>query len=822
MKVLKFGGTSVTQPENLKTIFRIISKEYEWDRAVTAVFSALSGVTDELIAISQLAADKDQEYHNRIRQLHTRHLEYVSSLFPPDHKTKLLKNIKAMITELEEIVHGIYLLKELSNRSLDLVMSFGERLANTIIAAYGQLLNLPVKYTDARRLIVTDNHFSAARVQMDQTVSKIRAYYEVETGIPIVTGFIAATAEGVTTTLGRGGSDLTASLIAAALDAKEVQIWTDVNGVMSANPHKVRGAFSLRELSYEEAMELSHFGAKVIHPPTIQPAMDKNIPVRIMNTFNPDFAGTVITSSSGNNGGPVKGITSISDIALLTVQGSGMVGVTGISSRLFGSLAKADVNVILISQASSEHSICVAITPESTPKAKAAIEEEFALEIAVHRVDPVIVETDLTILAVVGERMRKTTGLAGRLFNALGEKAVNVVAIAQGSSELNISIVIDKRDELMALNAIHEAFFAKQSQINLFILGVGLIGSALLKQIRDNYQTLLAEQALDLRVVGLANSRKMLIRESGIDLTSWKTALDRSESASDLPLLLEKIRRLNLSNNVVVDCTASSEVIEFYDRFFNARISIVAANKLANAGSYEQYRKFRNLAKEKNVHYLYETNAGAALPIISTLRDLINSGDRILKIEAILSGTISYIFNNFQPGKPFSSIVKESRQKGFTEPDPRDDLNGLDFARKLLILAREIGIPMELTDIEIDPILPENCQKAANVEEFFRELEKADTYFEKMIQQAAGAGQVLRYIARLENETAAITLETIDATHPFYSVKGSDNIIAFTTSRYSENPLVIKGAGAGAEVTAAGVLADIFKIANSVIKKRSF
>jgi len=822
LKVLKFGGTSVTRPGNLRTIFRIIGKEYEQDRAVTAVFSALSGTTDELITISQLAADKDQEYCHRIQQLDKKHREYVNSLFPADQRPALLKNIDALITELQEIVHGIFLLKELSNRSLDLVMSFGERLSNTIIAAYGGYLGLPVKYSDARQLIVTDNNFGAARVQMDQTVARIRSYYQTETGILIVTGFIAATVEGVTTTLGRGGSDLTASLIAAALGAEEVQIWTDVNGVMSANPHKVKGAFSLRELSYEEAMELSHFGAKVIHPPTIQPAMDKNIPVRIMNTFNPDFAGTVIKSSPGSNGGLVKGITSISDIALLTVQGSGMVGVTGISSRLFGSLAKADVNVILISQASSEHSICVAITPDSISKAKAAIEEEFALEIAVHRVDPVIVEKDLTILAVVGERMRKTTGLAGRLFNALGEKAVNVIAIAQGSSELNISIVIDKRDELTALNAIHEAFFAKQTQINLSILGVGLIGSTLLNQIRDNYQSLLAEQALDLRVVGLANSRKMLIQESGIDLASWKNALENSALARDLNLLLEKIRQLNLSNNVIVDCTASAEVIEFYDRFFAARISIVAANKLANTGSYARYLNFRNLAKEKNVHYLYETNAGAALPIISTLRDLINSGDRILRIEAILSGTISFIFNNVQPGKKFSSVVKEARLKGFTEPDPRDDLNGLDFARKLLILAREIGIPMELSDIKIDPILPEKCQKASTVEEFFQELEKTDAYFEKMIKQAAAAGQVLRYIARLENETATITLETINATHPFYSLKGSDNIIAFTTSRYNENPLVIKGAGAGADVTAAGVLADIFKIANSVIKKRSF
>ncbi|MBN2601961.1 MAG: bifunctional aspartate kinase/homoserine dehydrogenase I [Candidatus Marinimicrobia bacterium] len=822
MKVVKFGGTSVGKPENLNTIYQIIENLYQTDNAITAVFSALFGVTDELIAISRMAAQKDPHYENRIKKLHSRHRDFIEPLFTDHLAAELLSIINQLFEELKEIIHGVYLLKELSNRSLDLVMSFGERLSNTIVTYYGKSLTLPVHYVDARQLIVTDDNFGAARIQPDLTSSKIREYFQSTSGIQIITGFIAATDEGVTTTLGRGGSDFTASVIAAAVDAEEVQIWTDVNGVMSADPNKVRQAFSLPELSYEEAMEMSHFGAKVLHPPTIQPAMDKNIPVRIMNTFNPAFPGTVIKTNPGGNGGFVKGITSISNISLLTVQGSGMVGVTGVSSRLFGSLAKTEVNVILISQASSEHSICVAITPDSVWKAKTAIDREFALEIIAHMVDPVIVENGLTILAVVGERMRKTTGLAGRLFNALGEKAINVVAIAQGSSELNISIVIDKKDEIMALNAIHDAFFAKQSQLNLFVIGVGLIGSALLNQIRDNHQTLLSEHALDLKIVGIANSRKMCIDEAGINPDSWKKALDESTVKTDLNQLLAEIQHRNLSNNVLVDCTASTDVVAYYERFLTARTSIVAANKLGNTGSYSQYLKYRQLAKDKNIHFLYETNAGAALPIISTLRDLINSGDRIIKIEAILSGTISYIFNNFQCTRKFSSIVHEAKEKGYTEPNPRDDLSGQDFARKLLILAREIGIPMELSDIRIDPILPENCQNSQSVAEFFTELEKADGYFNSLIEKATAKNKVLRYIANFENETAAIRLEEIDASHPFYSLRGSDNIIAFTTSRYSENPLVIKGAGAGAEVTAAGVMADIFKIANSVIKKRSF
>ncbi len=822
MKVLKFGGTSVGKPENLKTIFQVVDREIRDGQTIITVFSALSKVTDQLTEMSRLAAKRDETYKTIFGEIRNRHTGFIEKAFPGNERESVIAEIDTLLAELQDVIHGVFLLKELSGQSLDLILSFGERLSNTVIAAYGRQAGYSTHYVDARQFLVTDDHFGTAHILPNITNPKIQDFFKNIAGIPVVTGFIAATEDGVTTTLGRGGSDLTASLIGAALDAEEIQIWTDVNGFMSADPHKVKEAFSLSELSYEEAVELSHFGAKVLFPPTIQPVIDKKIPVRVMNTFNPDFPGTVIRKNPSGNGGFVKGITSIRNISLLTVQGSGMIGVSGISSRLFGALAKVNVNVILISQASSEHSICVAILHESVPKAKAAIEAEFALEIELRRVDPVEVENDLIIIAVVGEKMRKTTGLAGRLFSALGEKTINVIAIAQGSSELNISIVIDQKDEVPALNAIHNAFFAKKIRVNLFQFGVGLIGSTLLEQIKANYAYLLENHALDLRVVGLSNSRKMLIEKDGIDLNDWRNALNNSAVKTDLPALLSEIKKLNLDNNVFVDCTASTEVAAQYEHLLAGRTSVVTANKIGNTSSYAQYVKFRDLAKSKHVHFLYETNAGAALPIISTLRDMINSGDRILRIEAILSGTISYILNNFKPGRRFSDIVREAKAKGFTEPDPRDDLSGLDFARKALILVREIGIPAELSDIQIEPILPENCLNAPSIEAFFGELDKSNAYFEKMLNEAHAEGKVLRYIAIYENEKTVLKLEKVGPEHPFYSLSGSDNIIAFTTTRYSENPLVIKGAGAGAEVTAAGVMADIFKIANAVLKSKSF
>jgi len=822
LKVLKFGGTSVGKPENLKTIFKVIQGNTQKGIEIIAVFSALSGVTDQLIEISQLAAKKNSDYLNLIEKLRNRHHQYITALFSPDQQTEIAKRIDELLAELSEIVHGVLLLKELSARSLDLIMSFGERMATEIIATYGKILGLPIHYVDTRQVIVTDDNFGAAHIQTAISETRIRQFFQNNPGIKIVTGFIAATEESITTTLGRGGSDYTASFIGAALGADEIQIWTDVNGVLSADPQRVKDAFSLPELSYQEAMELSHFGAKVIHPPTIQPALDRGLPIRIMNTFNPDFPGTLICKKTTKSTGIVKGITSISNISLLTIQGSGMVGVTGTSSRFFGALAHANVNVILISQASSEHSICIAIIPSDVKKAKNAIAKEFTLEIKAHLIDPIIVEEERSIIAVVGEGMRKTTGLAGRLFNSLGEKAINVDAIAQGSSELNISIVIDKKDEVGALNAIHEAFFSRKSRINLFIVGTGLVGSALLQQIRINYQHLLKDYTMDLRVVGLANIEKMIFDKDGIDLNAWQSQLAQSSIPTDLDLLLKEIKRLNLGNNVFVDCTASPEVVANYAKILSARTSIVAANKLGNTDSYNQYLAFRQLAKDHNVHFLYETNAGAALPIISTLQDMINSGDQIIKIEAILSGTISYIFNNFQPGKRFSAIVKEAQEQGFTEPDPRQDLEGLDFARKMLILTREAGVPLELSDIQVEKILPQTCHQAASVKDFFIELEKTDDFFTDRLNHATAAGKVLRYIAIFENNQASISLQEVDSSHPFYALRGSDNIIAITTNRYSENPLVIKGAGAGAEVTAAGVMADIFKIAKTVIKKRYY
>ncbi|HRS51718.1 MAG TPA: bifunctional aspartate kinase/homoserine dehydrogenase I [Candidatus Marinimicrobia bacterium] len=822
MKVLKFGGSSVGKPENLQTIFNIIAKEIQSGNAVITVFSAFNNVTDQLKEISQLAAQKDKTYQIILDDLSRKHFYFIEKLIPSDRQKTLNAEIENILTELKEIVHGVFLLKELSGQSLDLILSFGERLACTIIAAYGQSIGYPTKYVDARQFLVTDNHFGAAHILPNITNPKIQAFFKNFTGIPVVTGFIAATEDGITTTLGRGGSDLTASLIGAALDAEEIQIWKDVNGFMSADPNKVKEAFSLAELSYEEALELSHFGAKVLFPPTIQPVIDKNIPIRILNTFNPDFPGTVIRKNPSANGGFVKGVTSIRDISLLTVQGSGMVGVSGISSRLFGALAKVNVNVILISQASSEHSICVAILRDSVNIAKKVIEEEFALEIKLRLVDPVVVENDLVIIAVVGERMRRTTGLAGRLFSALGEKSINVIAIAQGSSELNISIVIDQKDEKPALNAIHNAFFAKKIKLNLFLFGVGLIGSTLIEQIKANYINLLENYSLDIKVVGLANSRKMLIEPDGIDLNNWRDSLNKCQVKNDMQVLLAEIKKLNLDNNVFVDCTASADIVNYYEKILAGRTSIVTANKIGNTGPYAQYRKFHELAKSKHVHFLYETNAGAALPIISTLRDMINSGDQIIRIEAILSGTISYILNNFKPGKKFSAVVREAKARGFTEPDPRDDLSGLDFARKVLLLVREIGIPAELSDIQIEPLLPENCLEAPTIEAFFAELEKSNDYFDQLLWQASAEGKVLRYIATYENEKTELKLVQVEATHPFYFLSGSDNIVAFTTKRYAENPLVIKGAGAGAEVTAAGVMADIFKIANAVMKSKSF
>lgn len=592
-----------------------------------------------------------------------------------------------------------------------------------------------------------------------------------------------------------------------------VEIWTNVDGLMTANPNKVKKALSINKISYTEAMEMSHFGTKIIHPEIIQSAQKKAAKILIKNSENSDFPGTLISEKSDHNFA-IQGISSISDIALLRLQGSGMVGVPGVSKRLFGALSNEKINIILISQASSEHSICFAVEPKSAEKAKQAIEKEFLEEIKNNKIDPVIIEKNLSIIAIVGENMRHTPGISAKLFSALGKNGINIAAIAQGSSELNISTVISKIDEEKALNAIHDAFFLSGTKtLNLFLAGCGQIGSTLLKQILEQNDFLQKNQSLEIKLIGIANSKKTFFDKNGIDFKNWKEKLESRESGT-IEEFIEKMIKLNLPNSIFIDCTGNEKITENYERILKNSISIVTPNKKANSGSYKNYQDLKNTAKKSNVKFLYETNVGAGLPVISTLQDLLYSGDKIIKIEAVLSGTLSYIFNSFTGEKTFSDIVLEAKNKGYTEPDPRDDLNGIDAARKILILAREIGLPLEMKDVEVENLVPEDCRQTTSIEEFFTKLSTHNKEYAEKLSKAQAEQKRLCYIAKIENDEASIKLQTVDKNHPFSSLSGSDNIVSFTTNRYLERPLVIKGPGAGAEVTAAGVFADVIRIAN--------
>lgn len=812
MKVLKFGGSSVQTPERIRNVIEIVKTDKQ---ARVVVCSAFGGITDQLIAMAKLAEKGDENYKNIFKEIEKKHIEAAKELIEVKRQSSVVAQVKNMLNDLEELLEGISLLKELSKRTLDNIVSFGERFSCYIISEYAKDAGLNVAYLDTRKVIKTNSNFTNAAVDFEITDKLIQDYVAQNTELQVATGFIGSNPDGVTTTLGRGGSDYTVSIFGAALQADEIEIWTDVDGVMTADPRKVAQAFSVPTLTYEEAMELSHFGAKVIYPPTMVPAMKKNIPILIRNTFNPTFKGTVIYNESSLDGKAIKGITSISNIALLRIQGSGMVGVAGVSGRLFSTLAKENISVILITQASSEHSICFAVKPEEAPAAVKVINTEFAAEIQRNEIDKIVAEYDLSIVAIVGENMKKASGVAGKMFQALGKNGINISAIAQGSSELNISVVIRKDDEVKALRALHQAFFLSDIKvINVFMVGVGLIGSTLLKQVQEQKSYLLKEYNIDFKVIALANSKKKFSDANGINLQTWKDQLANSPEQMTMEAFLEDMVKLNLPNSVFIDNTASGLVSTFYDKILSASISIVTPNKIASSSGYQQYNNLKQLAKKHDVIYLYETNVGAALPVISTLRDLVNSGDKIIRIEAVLSGTLSFIFNTFDATKKFSEVVKEAKFKGFTEPDPREDLSCSDVARKILILTRECGYAMESTDIAIHGFIPENCAKAPSVEEFFIELEKSDAYFEEMRANAAKEGKVLRCIAKFENGKADIALQAVGREHPFYQLSGSDNIIAFTTARYPERPLLVKGAGAGAEVTAAGVFADMIRIAN--------
>lgn len=820
MKVLKFGGSSVAQPDRIQMVSEILRAYYAQGERFAVVFSALGGVTDALIHMSRLAEKGDDNYFVHFEAFSQRHFHAAHTLLAPPFLEKVLPELENNHEVLKNLLYGIFLVREVSPRTMDYVLSFGERNAAFLITYVLQQAGLPAQYLDARKVIKTDKTFGSAKVNLELTYENIREYFSQTNDIQVITGFVASAAKGgLTTTLGRGGSDYTAALIGAGLDAECIEIWTDVDGVLTADPRKVKKAFTIPSLTYAEAMEMSHFGAKVIYPPTIQPALDKRIPLLIKNTFNPEFKGTIVSTVSDLSvpDAPVKGISSINHTALLTLQGSGLFGVPGIAARLFGALAQAKINVILITQGSSEHSISFAVQPELAVKAKKTVEEAFEGELHAGLIEPVKLENDLSVVAVIGERMRYQPGIAGRLFQALGKNGINVIAIAQGSSELNISVVINREDETKALNVLHEAFFLSETSVlHLFIVGVGLIGQTLLRQIQAQKEYLFRELSLEIKVVGLANSKKMLFEEKGIDLEHWEAALKDSDHTQPMRMdsFVSTMKQMNLSNTIFVDNTASAEVADFYATILEGSISISTPNKIATSSTYAQYQMLKTVAKQRGVLFQYETNVGAGLPVISTLNDLIMSGDRIHKIEAVLSGSLSFIFNSFQPGKLFSAIVKEARQLGYTEPDPREDLLGLDVRRKLIILARETGLALEPEDVQIHPFLPEACVKAPSIDAFFDELEKADAYFSNLVEKAYQEGKVLRMVASMEQQRTKIELQAVDAHHPFYQLSGSDNMIAFSSERYKERPLVVRGPGAGAEVTAAGVFSEIIKIGN--------
>lgn len=808
----------MAKPERIQQVVDILKHEYASGEHFTVVFSAFGGVTDSLIEMSRLAAIGDDQYGALFEAFSDRHQQAIEALIPAGELRKTTaQKIRKSHEVLKNLLYGIFLVREASLRTMDYVLSFGERSSAFIIAQTMVGAGLPADFLDARKLIKTDRSFSSAKVEFEATYTKIRSYYAEHPKVQVVTGFIASAKGGLTTTLGRGGSDYTASILAAGLQASRIEIWTDVNGVLTSDPRRVKKALTIPELTYAEAMEMSHFGAKVIYPPTLLPAMQQNIPLYIKNTFEPEFPGTRVSRESSRSGSAVRGISSINNVALLTLSGSGLFGVPGIAARLFNSMAQAGINIILITQGSSEHAISFAVKPEEAQKARKRVRSEFAYEIELGIVNDIRTESDLSVVAIIGEDMRYQPGIAGHLFQALGKNGINIVAIAQGSSELNISVVINREDENKALNALHESFFLSDVKtLHLFIVGVGLIGGTLLKQIEQQNPYLREKRGLEIKVVGLANSKKMLFEEEGIDLAKWLASLKGSSTSVDLPLFIGKMRELNLSNAIFVDNTADPRIASFYEAILEESISISTPNKIATSSSYLQYQRLQTIANKRGVQFMYETNVGAGLPVISTLRDLMDSGDRIHSIEGVLSGSLSFIFNNFDGSRPFHEIVGEARDKGYTEPDPRVDLSGQDVKRKILILSREAGFELESEQVEINGFLPDAVMNAPTVDDFFVELEKKAEYFEKMRAEAATEGNLLRMIASLDEGKASVGIQAVAKDSPFAGLNGSDNMIVFETARYSDRPLVVTGPGAGAEVTAAGVFSEVIRIGNYI------
>jgi aspartokinase/homoserine dehydrogenase 1 len=818
VKILKFGGSSVGTPERIQSIIALVtdSNRYQPGEVHGVVVSAFQGVTDTLVGLATQASKGDDTYKVTFQNLEKRHLEAIEALVPVARRSSVLANAKVTLNELGDLLHGITLVSECSARTLDLIMSFGERLSAFIVAEAFISKGYEAEMLDAREIVWTNDLFGNARPDKERTERATKEYFASHSKLQIITGFIGTSHTELTTTLGRGGSDYTASIIGAALGADEIEIWTDVDGMLTADPRKVPKAFPIPEITFEEAMELCHFGAKVIYPPTMQPAIDAHIPLVIKNTLKPDSLGTRIVEHAATLPYPITGISSISNIALIRLEGSGMVGVAGTAARLFKTLAASRINIIMITQASSEHTICCAIDPTSIEAARDAVGDEFALEIKAGMISPLVVEEDLAIISVVGERMRQTPGMSARLFTALGSNAINVVAVAQGSSELNISAVISNEDETKALNALHDEFFSNRAKtINLWIVGTGLIGSTLLKQLEAQQEILRDSLALDLQLRGIANSRKMVLAKESDDSLEFNVQLSDSTPTFIPSDFVDHILTAHLPNCVFVDCTASDEVPLHYARLLTKSVAVVTPNKRGISAGIDLYNQILSAAQERRAPFLHETCVGAALPVLSTLRDLVRSGDKVFRIEAVLSGTLSFIFNSMAEGRSFSDAVREAKQLGYTEPDPRDDLSGADVARKVLILARNAGLPFEISQVTIHPLLPAEAS-SWSVDEFMERLPALNSHFEAQVNQAKEHGKRLFFGALIDcvERRAEIGLRAVPLNHPFCALSGSDNIVAFSTRRYSPNALVVKGPGAGAEVTAAGVFADIIRIAS--------
>lgn len=804
MKVLKFGGTSVGSADNIKRVKQIVQNQ---NNDIIVVVSALGGITDKILAAAKIASS-GTDFHAELTEIRNTHNKTIQELFKGSGSIKYI--VDELLDELEQILTGITLVGELTTKTLDRIAGIGERISSHIVAQF-----IGTDRKDAAEFIQTDSNFGKATVDFKITNKKIRETFKGFKGTAVVPGFISKNEKGEFTTLGRGGSDYTAAIISAALEVEVLEIWTDVNGFMTADPRVISKAYTIPELSYSEAMELSHFGAKVIYPPTILPVYQKGIPIQIKNTFEPDNNGTKITK--GNKNGhdrPIKGISSISEITLVTLQGIGMVGVTGISMRLFSALAKENVNVILISQASSENSISVAIDEHAVDLAENAIRIEFEKEIATGQINKIELESNLSIVAIVGENMKHTTGIAGKLFSTMGKSGVNIIAIAQGASELNISWVVKNDDLRKTLNVVHESFFLSENiELNVFLMGIGTVGGNLLVQLQKQQERLLKEKHLNLKLTGIANSKKMIFKREGINISTFKESLVQSDKISSLQGFVDEIKTLNIYNSVFVDCTASDDVAKIYNEILGSNISIVTANKAAASSDYKNYTELKNIAKRKGVKFLFETNVGAGLPIINTLNDLVNSGDKILKIEAVLSGTLNYIFNTISEEIPLSKTIQMAKEEGYSEPDPRVDLSGVDVARKILILARESGYQIEMEDVKINRFVPD-IYFEGTLDDFWNNILALDKEFEENRKKLEKENKKWRFVARFENGQAQTGLQIVDSNHPFYDLEGSNNLVMYTTERYQEFPMLIKGYGAGASVTAAGVFADLIKVSN--------